>query len=381
VLPAFALCLGLAAFDGELAAWLERAGASDWAERERAQRWLATHLETADAGAVALRAASGDAEVRARLARAIGGQARLLELASRLALRTEPPAVELGREALREQILGFDPGAEAAPSEAADWLSELRRGLPELLGLSAELRAGPAQNVLDLLARHASGAPPLVLDPRALPARSPVEGTELAGTLPELLLQCASDRGLYVRGFGFDPATEGRPWILLAPLDPRGASAAELLAAWVTGAADPAREADARASDARALAAVGWPAALEFLERRWVGGDEAALDGLLLAAGRGRVVPALQDPQRQRTLYARLAGLVRDERDRAVLLANHHVPREAHAVLIPSRLKVVARMIGELLEGARLRVYRPNVVIIFVPEPDGETSLVGRESE
>ncbi len=289
--PAALLCLCLAAFDGELATWLERAGASDWTERARAQRWLATHLEAGDAAAVAARVASPDAELRARIARSIGGEPRLVELAASLALRPEPGAAEVGREALREQILAFDPGAEAAQGEALDWLGELRLRAPERLGLPAELRAGPPGRLLDLLARELPEAPPLVLDPRVRDVRSPAAATEFAGKLPELLLQCAAERELHVRGFGFGPGEDGRQWILLGPAQAAGSNAAELLGSWILGAANPAIAPAERAADARALAATGWPAALAFLERRWIAGDEA-----------------LQEPQRQGALYARLAA-------------------------------------------------------------------------
>jgi len=308
VTPAALCFLCLAAFDGELATWLERAGSSDWAERARAQRWLATHLEAGDAAAVAARVAGPDAEVRARLARAIGGQPRLVDLAADLALRAEPGAAEVGREALREQILAFDPGAEAETSETSDWLGDLRLAAPERLALPAELRAGAPRALLDLLARAAGDAPPLVLDPRARDTRSAAAASELAGTLPEILLQCSVERELRVVGYGFGPAAEGRPWILLAPVQSANANAAERLGSWIQGAANPALAPAERAADARALAATGWPAGLAFLERRWIAGDEPALAGLLLAAGRGRVVPALQDPQRQRALYARLVA-------------------------------------------------------------------------
>jgi hypothetical protein len=312
VTPAALFFLCLAAFDGELATWLERAGSSDWAERARAQRWLATHLEAGDAAQVAARVAGPDAEVRARLARAIGGQARLVDLAANLALRAEPGAAEVGRESLREQILAFDPGAEAEPSETPDWLGDLRLAAPERLAVAAELRAGPPGALLDLLARELPSAPPLVLDPRARDLGSVVPAGELVGTLPEMLLQCSVEHGLRVLGFGFGPAAEGRPWILLAPAEAANSNAAELLGSWILGAANQALAPAERAADARALAATGWPAALAFLERRWIGGDEPALAGLLLAAGRGRVAPALQDPQRQRALYARLAAAEHD---------------------------------------------------------------------
>ncbi len=307
MLPA-ALLVCLAALDGELGSWLERAGAGDWAERERAQRWLATHLETGDAAAVAARAAGPDAEVRARLARSIGGEPRLVELAASLALRPEPGAAEVGREALREQILSFDSGAESPTGETLDWLAELRLRTPERLSLSAELRAGAPGRLLDLFARERIGAPPLVLDPRVRDVRSPANSTEFAGTLSELLLQCAAERELRVVGYGFGPDEGGREWILVAPAQSAASNAAELLGSWVLGAANPANVPAERAADARALAATGWPAGLAFLERRWIGGDEPALEGLLLAAGQGRVAPALQDAQRQRALYARLAG-------------------------------------------------------------------------
>jgi len=319
VLPAALLCLVLGAFDGELAGWLERAGSADWVERERAQRWLATHLEPADAAVVAARAASGDAEVRERLARAIGGEARLVELAAGLALRPEPGAAQLGREALREQILSFDAGADATGGDSIDWLYELRLSAPARLALPAQVHSAAPGEFLDLCARRAPGAVALVLDPRVRDARSRVQAGELAGTLPELLLQFAAERELRVLGFGFGPQEEGRDWILLAPQNAPAASGVELLSAWTLGAADPSREANERAADARALAASGWPAGLALLESRWKLGESFALDGLVLAAGRGRVAPALQEPARQRALYASLAALVADEKDGAAL--------------------------------------------------------------
>jgi hypothetical protein len=55
-----------------------------------------------------------------------------------------------------------------------------------------------------------------------------------------------------------------------------------------------------------ALASLDWPAATLLLEERWrVDGQEAALQGLLCAAARGRVSPVLSHPDTLRTLLAR----------------------------------------------------------------------------
>jgi hypothetical protein len=79
------------------------------------------------------------------------------------------------------------------------------------------------------------------------------------------------------------------------------------VADWSRDLLDP-REARRRAGAARALATCGWSAPLEWLERRWLAGDGAALEGVLLAASRGRVVPSLASQARVRELLVE-AGL------------------------------------------------------------------------
>ncbi|MBK7645149.1 MAG: hypothetical protein IPJ19_19240 [Planctomycetes bacterium] len=318
---AFALlALALLPLDGALGDWLVRAASADGAERERAQRWLATHLEERDAAELAARAASGDAELRERLARAIGGEPHLVGLAARLALGREPAASQLGREALREQILEWDPGAEGDAGEALDWLFELRSRAPERLALDAQENGLATDAWLDLVVRRASVVPPLVLDPRARESRAPsTAAAPLEGTISEILLEGGAARGLSLRAYGFTPGDEARPWIVYAPRTAPRASALEFTTGFVLGAADPELPAEERAANARALSGTGWPAGLAFLEQRWLGGDESALEGLLVAAGRGRVAVALADPARQRALYARLAALCADERDAAAL--------------------------------------------------------------
>ena len=84
---------------------------------------------------------------------------------------------------------------------------------------------------------------------------------------------------------------------------------------------------------ARALAGCGWPAALAWLERRWERTRDAnALDGLLVAAARGRVVPTLATSsavsallESARAQRERDGGF--DARSRQVLSALARVPR------------------------------------------------------
>ena len=94
-----------------------------------------------------------------------------------------------------------------------------------------------------------------------------------------------------------------RPWIHVMPAgtietEPVGRDlrtpAGEIVIAWCL---DVFREGDRvrQGAAARALAGLHWPAALGMLEQRWlVLGDVAALEGLLAAAARARVVPSLQ---------------------------------------------------------------------------------------
>ena len=106
-----------------------------------------------------------------------------------------------------------------------------------------------------------------------------------------MLFDLLRERQLTVEAFALDGP---RAWLHV--VDPSGAgmrTADDLLGRWVREVLEsPGRPRGAGA--ARALAGSGWPAALEWLEQRWLEFDDPnALEGLLLAAGRGRVTPGL----------------------------------------------------------------------------------------
>jgi hypothetical protein len=96
-----------------------------------------------------------------------------------------------------------------------------------------------------------------------------------------------------------------RPWILVASrADDGERTASRRIGDWCACVGSGSADAAKRSACARAIAAVDWPAGLSWLERRWrASGDASALDGVLLAAGRGRVVAALVDGRVQDELY------------------------------------------------------------------------------
>ncbi len=273
----------------ELGTWLERAAGPDADERERAQRWLATNLAARDLERVAAAVESGDTELELRLVHAIGSQARLLDLAVALALRAEPRAAELGREALREAILEWDARADEPFAPASDWYAELERRLDERLSVEAETWARGPEALFELLAHAQGGTPPLVCDPRLARGVSAAPARAHEGQLADLLLATAAEHELLALAAGFDAGEpRGRVWICLVPRGAKGGLAPlELVAGWITAVGDAARADAERRASARALAACGWPAALALLERRWLAGDDASFEGVLLAAGRG----------------------------------------------------------------------------------------------
>lgn len=324
--------------EDELERWLARAAGRDWTERARAQRWLAAHLSSADVERVARAVAAGDAELAARLVQALGREPRLFELCARLALRPEPAAARLGREALREAILEWDARAEEPFASVAEWFPPLRQRWSA--GFSAEAATwarGPAL-LLDLLARVSNG-PALVADP-ALAPRAPSRAHE--GSAPELLLAAAAEEELAALATpALAESGRGAQWIVLLPRGPQSApTPLELVTRWITTLADESRAIDERAACARALASSEWPEVLGWLERRWLAGDAAALDGLLLAAGRGAAVAALADPVRQRALIGELGALAEQADD------SRAGQDPAQALRAARRASAIARALG-----------------------------------
>lgn len=297
---------------------LAACGADRAAEREAGQRWLATNLEPYDLEALVDAARDAGPEVLHRLSQALGSEDRHLGLAAGFVTEVRPELARVGRQAVRDHVghwLSAGAGGLDADAPGMTW-SELLEGVqgrwPEVYAL--DLRAGSLERTVHRLQRVAGSrtvlgtrgaALQLALDPvleankRVLPPLADVRQGAVTDGIPDLavhrfevlLLEIARAHGVEFEVFG---GAGPRPWVRFCPPgDVRRRGAAEIVTEWLRGfLISP--DADERARCARALAGTGWPAALHFLESRWMDqDDEAALSGLMLAAGRGRVVGAL----------------------------------------------------------------------------------------
>jgi hypothetical protein len=293
---------------------LAKLGAPRAAERLAAERWLAAHLAPGDLPSLALAATHADAESLRRLEIALGGDDRHFELAVLLCADSQPLAQRLGEAALARQASrwmgeqGLEPVSDMLVRGALQ-----DRAAPRL---RVDPESEPFERLLDRLVRVAGGQldqrggsdkVDVVLDPlvvaQVAPARAPGASAKPAtGTFVELLGELARTRGLELEGFGLGSGEGGQAWLHLVESSRQGRRRADqLVADWARDLLDP-REPRRRAAAARALASCGWSAPLYWLERRWHEGDGAALEGVLLAASRGRVVPSLAAPERVRAL-------------------------------------------------------------------------------
>lgn len=288
------------------------------AEREAGQRWLATNLEPYDLEELTEAARDAGPEVLHRLAQALGSEDHNLALAAGFATEVQPELAQVGRQAIRDHVghwLSAGSGGLDADAPGMTW-SELLEGVqgrwPDVYAL--DLRASSLERTVHRLQRVAGSrtvlgargaALQLALDPtleankRVLPPLGDVRQGAVMEGIPDLavhrfevlLLEIARAHGVEFEVFG---GAGPRPWVRFCPPgDVRRRGAAEIVTEWLRDfLISP--DADERARCARALAGTGWPAALHFLEARWMDqDDEAALSGLMLAAGRGRVVGAL----------------------------------------------------------------------------------------
>ncbi|MFN0007670.1 MAG: hypothetical protein ACKVXR_07160, partial [Planctomycetota bacterium] len=303
----------------DVRAWLDRLRADSAAERSRAQRWLGTHLAERDFDLVRRAAIEGDAETRARLALALADSDLHLEIAAGLAAAGEESAAEVGRSALSDRIAHWAPGWNAPGLDRGEALSKLREEAGRVPGSSRVIAIDPRGkgNRLDLaleeLSRLAPEGLPLVLDPDLALADHPREPAgELEGVFESVLDELVKTHRADFEGFDFpgEVGAPARPWIRIgrARSASRRSGAAHVVA-WceeLAGGGDRER----REACARAIASTGWPGGLAWLERRWrAGQDGAALEGVLLAAGRGLVAPSLADPDVQRELYRSMDAL------------------------------------------------------------------------
>ncbi len=277
---------------------LETLASGDLAARVRAEGELAVSLRPEHVPLLARAVEAGDAEVRLRLSAALGRYDRHLAIGAQLLQEDGPQARALGVEVVQGLCLRWHAGALAPPLEPLEWPRSLRDGEGERLEVPATdlLRVD-----LDLLARRALGGVPVVVDPafeepvRAVRPR----GRELEGTALELLVALCgrhSARPVLLGG-------EDGPRIFLA-LRTRGRvaeSLAESAVDWLEAATrrfDP----EANRRGASALARLGWPAALRWLEAR-AAEDAYALRALVEAAGAGQPLPGLtRDPLLPRVL-------------------------------------------------------------------------------
>ncbi len=306
---------------------LELLRSPEAAERAVGERWLAARVGRTDFDAVADALREADVEPRERVVRALASDDRHLGLAARLAVDYDPPVARAGEAALvalAERFTTDDPGRPSDVLAGDEVTSKLVEGftyswslaLPapsldravdrlERVALGAELvfsRAAPVRLVL---------APELLAEARELlPTRDPLtlrlpEGgfDRPSGPVAGLLDELRRYHGMRLEGFGFDGSA---PWILVAPRGEVGRfTADELLARWCRLALQHSDRPLGEGA-ARALAAAGWPAAIAWLEERWLeAGDRNALSGLLVAAGRGNVAPGIATAQFVRDLLRR----------------------------------------------------------------------------
>ena len=307
-IPALLLTLPLPAED--VATRLAELAAPSLERRQAAERWLAGNLKLSDLALVADSLQGGSAEIGRRLVTLLGGRDRHLGLAALLATDGHPATRAVGESALLEMIVRWDPGALDAPLAP--------RTLPDpwtrIVSRSAILggRDDSLTQLVDRLERLVPGPAPLVIDPTLLTSgylRPPrASGLPIEGAWGDWIRGAARAWRISFEVHAWRDSLDNEgpaasPWIRLCKrgMEGEGNSASHLVS-WVRGVLrehDPATN----VACAQALAAVGWPAGLDWLEQRWIeSSDQAALQGVLSAAGRGRVVPGLAEAQRVRAL-------------------------------------------------------------------------------
>ncbi len=303
---------------GDAARYLRDLSSPSVELRAEAGRWLARHLSIEDLDVVLEATLRGDAESNRRLVEALADDDRHLGLAIAIGSRAEPIAVETGREAIVELVARWQPGLDRAGLAQAELLEWLAERSDEPLSVGARGRSLTLAVALDELARFSPTAIPIVIAPELdasaelLDSRNPSGRRgprgEVVGRLDVVLAELAAHHAVRMDGFGIDddrPAAL-QPWIYVYPANAQESArtGADLLVEWCLAAAKPGGR-----GAARALASAGWPAALAWLESRWrASADPIALEGVLLAARRGRVAPALFDPAVQRDLYGRMSS-------------------------------------------------------------------------
>ena len=284
----------------EVGARLEALRSLSASERDSAERWLAAHLSTEVYSRLAEAAVGGDAEVRLRLARAIGANDRHLGLALLFLDEQDALLRSIGEEALAELIVRFDPEIGEPGLRGEELFRNLgelaQRTPPRWIRLDLDL---PLEEICERLERSGQMVFGIAVDPRIAGRRGKNGGIELRGPWDEVLERLAQELGVVLEGHGLGPPGDvnARDGFLRFTQDSEANRRAgtEVLADWLQ-AVESDEPLEARARAARNLAASGWPAALYWLdELQRTRGDRAAREGLLRAAARGRVGRSLLD--------------------------------------------------------------------------------------
>ena len=283
---------------------LERLASPQASERQSAGRWLATHLERAHYARLAETAASGSEEVRARLADALSAD-RNLGLSALMLNEDDASLRELGQGALTRSLSRWYGESEL------DWVApSLRRRNRLARAFPAAYRLDPTAERLDVtldrIARQTDAelidSPEprfvsLVIDPMLSSRPPPVPDRaprEIVGNFGTLLIETAKlwEVPMVVVGIEAVAGLDTRhPVVFVSSEEFAGTSWFDQMSGWVR---ELERSGPLAAGAARALANSRWPAAMAWIEERWTeSGDPAFLEGLLAAAGRGRVAPSL----------------------------------------------------------------------------------------
>ncbi|MEZ6005062.1 MAG: hypothetical protein R3F17_11760 [Planctomycetota bacterium] len=268
--------------------------------RDGARAWLLGNLEADQVPELETWLRDAGLAGRWALADVLAGHARFFPLAVELVRAPQAEVREVGRRALLEQALAWNPDLNGGGLPQRDWPTGLRgRGGERLWYGSAAAGVGEeplSQRFWDLRDSNAFGVP-LVLDPRAarkLEGRAAVREIRPAwrGNLREVLQQAESDLGARAWLFGWRDLADGDPegeskrfLVMLARGSATPESGAALLVDWLELCAR-----DGAATDAmQALAQSGWPAAVAWLQSEVRAGRGEYWPGVLAAVSEHRI--------------------------------------------------------------------------------------------
>ena len=280
------------------------------ADRWRAERWLATNLTSAHLPDLARAALGGGSEVQGRLIRALSADGRHMELCVLLLTDPRKEIAELGQSALEELLTVWSASALDNPLKEGTWPAALDASWG---GYLLEPERGGLHSVMDRVGRWGQGPMPLILDPgldpgvagalsrqapragsRRIPASRPIKGSWVQGLRGTMETYGVSGTVFCWRGTEEASSAGTQPFLLIHKKRRPSTTAAEFVLEWCRGVLRP-HDMAWNVASARALGALGWPAALGWLEKRWLSGDGSALEGLLVAARGRRFVPSLLD--------------------------------------------------------------------------------------